>query len=202
MCKSKLIYLSVFLFAIFSGITILYYLSQTVFAEPSLKPSKNPCWFKGYDDPSISWNEIEARQNRETYGYSVEVPIETAVKKFNEEMRCVPQFNDFPELTEDEVIASLIDFDSHNNKQNYLEERREERKKLINKKILPKGSLLKFDNGICLDTGSFMNNDLCAKGLKITLTFNLDKKEDVKMQSAEEDIFVIRKTFTKFKPRN
>lgn len=202
MNKSKLIYLSVFLFTIFSGVVIIYYLNQTVFAEPSLTPSKNPCWFKGYDDPSVSWNEIEARQNRETYGYSVEVPIETAVKKFNEEMRCYPHFNEFPDLTENEVIASLIDFDSHNNKANYTDARREERKNLINKKILPKGSLLRFDIGSCFDTGSFMGNDLCAQGLKITLTFNLDKKEDAKMQSAKEDVFVIRKTFTGFKPRN
>jgi hypothetical protein len=202
MNRSKLTYLSVFLFAIFSGITILYYLNQTVFAEPSLKPSKNPCWFKGYDDPSITWNEIEARQNREVFGYSADVPIETAVKKFNEEMRCYPQFSDFPELTEDEVIASLIDFDSLNQQPNYVEMRREERKNIISEKILPKGSLLRFSSGICSDTGGLINNDLCAKGLKITLTFNLDKDSDEKKPSANEDIFVIRKTFVKFQPRN
>ncbi len=202
MKKSKIIYLFVFSMAILSGIAVIYYLNQTVFAEPSLKLSEKPCWFKNYKDESISWNEIEARQNREIYGYSVEVPIETAVKKFNEEMRCYPHYDDFPELTEDEVIASLIDFDSLDNEKNYTEDRREERKNLVNKKILPKGSLLSFNSGSCFDTGNFIDNNLCAEGIKITLTFNLDKKEDMKSRTANEDIFVIRKTFVKYAPRN
>lgn len=202
MNKSRLVYLSVFLFAVLSGTAVLYYLNRSVLAEPSLKPSENACWFKGYDDPSISYEQIKARQNREMYGYSVDVPVETAVKKFNEEMRCYSHYNEFPELTADEVIASLIDFDSHNHQPNLTGARRTERKKIIVEKILPKGSLLRFDSGSCLDVGKYSNNDLCARGLKITLILNLDKKEDVKIPSNDEDIFVIRKTFIKFQPRN
>jgi len=201
MNKFKFIYLAVFVFAIFSGLVLLYYLNKTVFAEPSLRSSKNPCWFKGYDEPSIGYEEIMARQNREMYGYSVDVPLEMAVNKFNEEMRCYPYYDEFSDLTEDEVIASLIDFDSHNNQPNYSESRREERKKMINEKFLPKGSLLRFEGGRCQDTGSFLPHDLCAKGLKISLILNLDKKEDVKIPTLYEDIFVIRKTLPKFQPR-
>jgi hypothetical protein len=200
MNKSKLVYLMIFLTAIFSGLSVFYYLNKTVSAEPSLLPSTKPCWFKAYDDPSISFDEIKARQDREMYGYSVDVPIETAVKKFNEEMRCYPHFNEFPEITEDEVIASLIDFDSLNNEPNYSEVRREERRKIINDRILPKGSLLQFDSGGCRYV-NYSVRDLCAKGLRITLIFNLDKKEDVKIPSNLEDIFVVRKTFIKVQPR-
>jgi hypothetical protein len=200
MNKSKFIYLGIFLTATFFGSAVFFYLNKTVFAEPSLKPSKNPCWFKAYDDPAVSFEEITARQNREMFGYSVDVPLEAAVKKFNQEMRCYSHYNEFPELTEEEVVASLIDFDSLNNEPNYSESRREERKKLINDRMLPKGSLLQFGSGSCQNLYS-LSKDLCAKGLKINLILNLDKKEDIKIPTNHEDIFIIRKTFSKVQPR-
>lgn len=200
MKKAKIIYLGIFLLTISIGIIGIYYLNKTVFAEPSLKTSKNPCWFKGYNDPSVSYAEIDARQKREMYGYSVDVPLETAVKKFNEEMRCYSQYDEFPELTEDEVIAALIDFDSLNNQPNYSEAKREERKKIVSNRILPKGALLQFNMGTCQDIGYF-SNDLCAKGLKIRLIFNLDKNDDGKYRYLDEDVFVVRKIFLGVKSR-
>lgn len=200
MIKSRFFYLGIFIFAIFSGLAILYYLNKTVFAEPSLRTSKNPCRFKGYDDPSIGYEEIMARQDREMYGYSKDVPLEMAVNKFNEEMRCYPFYNEFPALAEDEVIASLIDFDSLNNQPNYSEARRNEREKIINNKILPKGSLLQFGSGTCREIG-LLRQDLCAKGLRIYLILNLDKKEDPKISSLMEDILIVRKTFPRIQPR-
>lgn len=202
MSKAKFFYLSVFVFsAVFASATV-YFLNAPISGEQSSKSSKNLCESVRFDDPAMSYDKIKSRQNNEIYGYSEDMPIAEAVKELNEEMRCNPQYSEFPDLSEDEVIASLIDFDSHNNQANYSKEKREERNRMISEKILPKGSVLKLDFGSCVVVGNYLRNDLCAKGLKITLLTNLDKLSDEKMSVPAENVFIIRKTFVKYQPRN
>lgn len=202
MSKAKFFYLAVFVFSAVFASTLSYFLDNTTSGEQSLKSSKNLCESVRYDDPAMSYDKIKARQEREMYGYSEDMPIAEAVKEFNEEMRCHPQYSEFPELSEAEVIASLIDFDSQNNQPNCSEKKRKERNKIISEKILPKGSLLKSDFGGCVFIGNYLRDDLCAKGLKITLLTNLDKSPDAKIPVTAENVFIIKKTFVKYQPRN
>lgn len=152
----------------------------------------NKCWFltsKGHD--TVSTKIMEARQNREIFGYPNDLPISEALRIFNEEQKCSKNF--ISELTEDEILSAVALPLDYGSESNWPFQKDILRSVLVTRK-LPKGSLLVNEGGGIYQsqiTGS--NGEITVKGQRIYLFLHLHENPRASQELKDEQIFLIKK---------
>jgi hypothetical protein len=158
-----------------------------------------PCWFRtreGLD--SASFEMLKKRQDREMFGYEIDIPLSEGVRIFNEELQCSPLFRMYPPLTEEEVIGAIIAGADTGSQNEAAIVQRDILWKIAVDKKLPKSSLLYFGGGgRILDSALYPNGTIVAKGIVIYLSLGIDSVHGHKTTEPEQ-LFVIRKTFSGF----
>lgn len=152
------------------------------------------CWFHSSEQSEATdyWT-IRERQNRETYGYPEDLPISDALRIFNEEQRCSPNFG--PDLTEDEILSALaVSFD-YTSRENWSHQIGIFRK-ILKTRTLPKGSLL-VNEGCCIYQSPMEDNrgEIRVKGQRIYLFLLLNENPRMSNLLEKHQIFLIKKTF-------
>lgn len=170
-------------------------------------PVDDPCWFRtraGMESadegiPGRSWEILEKIRDRQLFGFKEETPISEAVRIFNlEEIQCRPYFKEYPPLTEDELIAAIIVGVNQNKRGTVFHEERDALWRIVTKRMMLKGSLLRADQG-----GNIQESPLApwgtinAKGIEIYLHLGADKngRADLGAPINDEEKLIIRKTF-------
>jgi len=149
------------------------------------------------NDKSIPYEEIRDREDQQRFGYPGQIPLVEAVNQLNEEKHCIKGFEQYVDLTQDEVLASIA---SGSDDITPSESGKEILEKILDTKTLPKGSLLKIDHGSRLQ-GSVLRRDgtLQPTGIRISLFFGLDNADPrVQMAGWPTYSVVIRKNFSGF----
>lgn len=166
--------------------------------EPSSQPtSRGPCAFKQDSERSAFTDAVKEKQERDENGYSVEITLTEAVKLFNEELRCYPQWAELPPLTEEEVVASIVAGDDYGTKERWRLQS-EVLWKIATERKMPKGSLFVHTDGarvIDYPLGKEHGFVVEANGQRVYLFLGLDKipsKGGFRMKP--EQFFLIRKT--------
>lgn len=161
-------------------------------AAPRVDSADN-CWFrdaKGFD--KVSKAVIEKRQAREIYGYPEEISIAEALKIYNQEQSCSPDFRS--ELTEDEILSSLaipIDY----GREDSWKLQREVFRKVLLTRTLPKGSLLVNEGaGIYRSPVGGESDEISIKGERIYLFLGLDRNPREANLLTQDQIVLIKKS--------
>jgi hypothetical protein len=177
--------------------------SQVIGSEPLVsqqlqtKTPKDSCWFMSLKDPSIPYEMIVDRQNREMYGYPSEIPLSKAISIFNEETRCKALFKEYPPLTEDELIAAIVAGADYGKQGEVWVAQRDALWKIASQRVMPKGALLVVESGGRVQESPLRpEGTIEAKGIRITLFLGLEKSEHGHTAKPEQ-VLVIRKTYSK-----
>ena len=153
----------------------------------------DPCVFKMSPEtidasPQLS-AAFKARSERELRGYPQDTPVAEALKIFNAEMRCYSFWASLPPLSEEEVIANMVagaDYTGGGPSQEVF-------RGIAKTRVLPKGSLLVAEPGGC--DSELAKSQICVKGLKIYLFFDLDKKPRGPEVLDSKQVVLLRKTY-------
>lgn len=138
------------------------------------------------------------RMQRESYGYPHELPVNEALRIFNSELTCYPFWARLPPLTEQEVLANMIGGPDYGG-ENAWRSQRQVLKEIVEKKVMPKGSLFVAEPGGC-EVNTNRSVQACVKGLKIYLFLGLDKvPREAGVTSAQ--IVLLRKTYLDIESR-
>lgn len=153
----------------------------------------DPCVFKMSPEAIDASPQLSAafkvRSERELHGYPQDIPIAEALKIFNAEMRCYSFWASLPPLTEEEVIANMVagaDYTGGGPDQSVF-------RSIARNRVLPKGSLLAAEPGGC--DSELAKSQICVKGLKIYLFFDLDKKPRGPEVLDTKQVVLLRKTY-------
>ncbi|MBK8812829.1 MAG: hypothetical protein IPN69_19155 [Acidobacteria bacterium] len=162
---------------------------------------KDPCWFMTLNDKSIDYKTIRERQDRESYGYSEATELSYAVEVFNSEIGCFRDYAEFPLLTVDELRAAVLVGLSESASEEQRNRRSAILKTLLSEGKLPKGSLIRADNGGRIqEYGLFKTKTVEAKGIRISLLLDLDTSGPEALSGNPSDVIIIRKAFSGIVP--
>jgi hypothetical protein len=157
-----------------------------------------PCWFQSAEGTAKIARQLpkiyKERVERETYGYSSDTPLATAVNLFNQELLCRKSELNLSLLTIEEVIAAAIGGPPYGGEPIWQFSEPKLRKIAV-EKMLPKGSLLIAEGGGCVFEQALGNGQVCVQGLRIYLFLNLDKNPRGSAPLRPEQSLLIRKTY-------
>jgi hypothetical protein len=166
----------------------------------------DPCWFRRPGALIAANDEMKSqrfeRQELEMYGYKVDTPLKEAVKIFNEEMMCNPTEREYPRLTEEEVIAAIVEGVNDNGRREDFQAERDAFWAIAVKRILPKGAIIKTDGGAKMSGSPLAPNGFVqTKGIEIYIQLKADKngRDELPPIPEPQEILTIRKTFFDFK---
>ncbi|GEM_PF-5690963 len=137
------------------------------------------------------------KANQEIFGYPSEISLSDAIKNFNELQKCYPYAANFPPLTEDEVIASIVSGPDYGREGSMWLLQKDILQNIVIQKKVPKGALLVGEGGGCEHNSAIGKGEICAKGQRIYLFIGLDKSPRASESLKLEQIFLIRKTLFK-----
>ena len=162
--------------------------------------SRDPCWFMKLNNKSFSYDELKIRDDREMYGYPRDVPLSEAIKIFNEEKQCQPLIADYPILTEEELIASIVAGPGYGGYGMWGEVWKIQKDTLweiATKKVMPKGSLLVCTTGSDVQESPLRpHGTIKSRGIAIAIFLSLENHKHGERLKPEQ-IFQIRRTYFK-----
>ncbi|NOT61210.1 MAG: hypothetical protein HOP19_13405 [Acidobacteria bacterium] len=159
------------------------------------KSNVSPCWFTTLEDKTIPYEMIAQREAQNRYGYQAEIPLNEAIRKFNEEKGCNQQLSSYLPLTEDEVIAAIVAGPGYGAWGETWRLQKDTLWKIATKKIMPKGSLMVATSGPNVQESPMRpDGTVKAKGISIAILLGLDTNENG-VGIKQEQVFEIRRTY-------
>jgi hypothetical protein len=158
-------------------------------------PTNKPCANKAMKNPETQeeWAAYDVKMQRETYGHPQDMPLEEAIKIFNQEAGCNEIGRTQPPLTMDEIIAAAIDLDKSG--EMVSKSRSEALRKISREKIMPKGSLLVYKSGHHQDDVLDPSKYIHVKYWKVYLYIGLDKNPRESKPLESDQIGLIREHY-------
>lgn len=164
---------------------------------------KNPCWFRvpeGIEKTKEGSRAYKEYSNRQRYGYPEDIPIDKAVKIFNDEAFCAGPDKERPFLSKDELLSAIADEILQGvqgpvapSKRINFPERTKALKEIWLKKVLPKGSLIIGIKGYStFDEDNPESGSYEVDCWNIYLYLNMNKNPDETFMEPEQ-ICLIRK---------
>ena len=168
----------------------------------------SPCLVvKGDTNSPELIRQSDERATREIHGYPQNIPISEAIRIFNDESKCDTLGKEMPPLTEDELLAAIIDNGDYamvagekSSRVNIWEQQKNATQQIFLDRKLPKGALLVFEKGGWRDFTAKGKGEIASVAWKIYLYFDLDKNPRESNYLNPEQIRLIRKTCIKTKP--
>ena len=190
--------------------TLLWRQSRKVFANGGSTASarsslpervmglEEPCWFQQGVEAIDRSPELSAafkqRTEQETRGYRAELPIEEAVRNFNEEEKCIPFRKTLPPLSADELIAAIVAGPTYGREKVWQQQKSSLWDIVVGKKM-PAGSLLVAESGGCVHDSPLGKGELCVKGQRIYLFLNLHQHPRQSNPLKPDQIVLIRENY-------
>jgi hypothetical protein len=168
-----------------------------------INPTEDPCWYTSGEKFFAATEEMRQQYLElieiERYGYKSDTPLKEAIKIFNEAMRCDGLFREYPPITEDEVLAAIVEGVNENGRREVYHAERDVFWSIAVKKIIPKGTALKARGGGQM-SGSPLAPDgfIQTVGVEIYFQLNADKngRDELPPIPEPQEYLIIRKTFS------
>jgi len=158
---------------------------------------KDPCWFVTLNDKSIPYEVISKREDQKMHGYPEKIPLNEAIRIFNEEKQCISALAPYPPLTEDELIAAIVAGPDNVLSGDARQFQEDLLWKIATQKVMPKGALLIATTGSRVQESPLRpDGTIRAEGISIVLRLGLENHEYGQILKPEQT-FVIRRTYFK-----
>jgi hypothetical protein len=166
----------------------------------------DPCWFTKPGALITASDELKRQRDERMeigrYGYRSDTSLKEAVRIFNEEMKCDPLQKEYPPLTEDEVLASIVEGVNQNHRSSVFRAERDIFWQIAVQRILPSGTVLNAQVGGNMSGSPLAPKGMVrTKGIEIYLQLRADKNGRGGMPPLAEpqELLIIRKTFFQVK---